>query len=289
MSAHSVAEVVPGASAADRAVTVIQPTKGWIGLQLRELWSFRELWYFLIWRDVKVRYKQTLLGGAWAVIPPVLMMIVFTVVLRRVGHFSSDGKPYALFSYAALVPWTLFTAALTGVSDSMVANSQLVSKIYFPRLLLPLAAATAPLVDFGIALGLLAILMAVFSTAPTLAALLIPLLVLLTLVSALAFGLWFSALNVRYRDFRYTVPFMIQLGLFITPVAYATSSLPNAAQKILALNPMTGVIEGFRWALLDTAAPSVSTLAISVTATIVLLVSGLAHFRRAERTFADII
>jgi len=289
MSVQAALEALPGAQAPDVPVTVIQPTNGWIRLHLRELWSFRELCYFFAWRDVKVRYKQTLLGAAWAVIPPLLMMVVFTLVLKQVAHLSSYGKPYALFSYAALVPWTLFTSALAGVSNSMVANAQLVAKIYFPRLLLPLAAALTPLVDFVIALALLAALMLAYSTAPSAAVLLLPLLVVLTVLAALALGLWFAALNVRYRDFQYTVPFMIQLGLFVTPVAYTTSSLPRAAQAILALNPMTGVIEGFRWALLGTPAPSGATLVISCAATILLLGSGLAYFRRAERTFADII
>jgi lipopolysaccharide transport system permease protein len=272
-----------------RPATVIEPTKGWRALHLAELWASRELCYFLVWRDVKVRYKQTLLGGAWAVIPPVLMMVVFTLLLRRVGHLSSEGKPYALFAYAALVPWTLFTSALSGTSDSVVANSQLVSKTYFPRLLLPLAAATAPLVDFGIALALLAVLIAAFGTAVSPAAALVPALALLTVLAGIAIGLWFAALNVRYRDFRYTIPFLLQLALFVTPVAYSTQSLPAVAQKLLALNPMTGVIEAFRWALLGTAAPSATTLAISVGATSVLLAGGLAYFRRAERTFADTI
>ena len=230
-----------------------------------------------------------MLGAAWAVIPPLLMMIVFTLVLQRVAHLSSEGKPYALFSYAGLVPWTLFTAALAGAAGSMVGNSQLVSKIYFPRLILPIAATMTPVVDFLIAMCLLAVLMVAFTTAPTPAALLLPLFTLLTIISALALGLWFAALNVKYRDFQYTVPFIIQIGLFVTPVAYTTSSLPNPIRGILALNPMTSVIEGFRWGLLGTPAPSAATLAISTVATVIVFATGLAYFRRAERTFADII
>jgi lipopolysaccharide transport system permease protein len=243
-------------------VTVLQPTTGWIGLRPHELWSFRELAYFLVWRDIKVRYKQSVLGAAWAVIPPLLMMVVFTLVLQKVAHLSSEGKPYALFSYSGLVPWTLFTAALTGAAGSMVGNSQLVAKIYFPRLVLPIAATMTPVVDFLIAMVLLAVLMVFFATAPTLAALLLPLFFLLTIVSALALGLWFAALNVKYRDFQYTVPFIVQIGLFVTPVAYTTTSLPNPIRGILALNPMTSVIEGFRWGLLGTPAPSAATLII---------------------------
>jgi lipopolysaccharide transport system permease protein len=279
----------PEAPAHDIPVTVLEPTTGWIGLRPHELWDFRELCYFLIWRDMKVRYKQTLLGAAWAVIPPLLMMVVFTLVLQKVAHLSSEGKPYALFSYAGLVPWTLFTASLAGVAASMMSNSQLVSKVYFPRLVLPMAAAVTPVIDFLIAMCLLAVLMVAFSTAPTVAVLLLPLFTLLTVVAAFAIGLWFAALNVKYRDFQYTVPFIIQIGLFVTPVAYATSSLPKAAQSFLALNPMVGVIEGFRWALLGTPPPSAATLGISTVAIIVILLTGLAYFRRAERTFADII
>jgi lipopolysaccharide transport system permease protein len=219
----------------------------------------------------------------------VLMMIVFTLVLHKVAHLSSEGKPYAIFSYAGLVPWTLFTAALSGVASSMVTNAQLVAKIYFPRLLLPIESAVTPVIDFAIAFCLLAILMVVYGTAPTLGVLLLPFLVLLTVVSALAIGLWFAALNVRYRDFQYTVPFLVQIGLFVTPVAYSTSSLPTGIKTILSLNPMTGVIIGFRWALLGTPAPSVAELAIATGDTIIILLTGLAYFRRAERSFADII
>jgi homopolymeric O-antigen transport system permease protein len=287
------AQAAPGALAAPDApelpVTIIEPTTGWIGLRLRELWEFRELAYFLMWRDLKVRYKQTVLGAAWAVIPPLLTMVVFTLVLQKVAHFSSDGKPYALFSYAGLVPWGLFTAVLGGVAGSLLGNSQLVGKIYFPRLILPFAASLSPVVDFLIAFALIAVLMVAYATAPTAAALLIPLFVLLTLLSALAIGLWFAALNVKYRDFQYTVPFMVQLGLFITPVAYSQNSLPHGLQAVLALNPMTVVITGFRWGLLGTPPPSLLTVIISTVAMILLLTGGLAHFRRAERTFADII
>lgn len=289
MSAHAAVEAPSEAVAPEIPVTVIEPTTGWIGLRPRELWNFRELCYFLVWRDIKVRYKQTLLGAAWAVIPPLLMMVVFTLVLQKIAHLGSYGKPYAVFSYAGLVPWTLFTASLAGVSASMMSNSQLVSKVYFPRLVLPLAAAMTPVIDFVIAMGLLAILMVAYSTPPTLAVLLLPLFLLLAIIAAFAIGLWFAALNVKYRDFQYTVPFIIQIGLFVTPVAYATSSLPHAAQAFLALNPMVGVIEGFRWGLLGTPAPSAATIIISMAATVVLLFTGLAYFRRAERTFADII
>jgi lipopolysaccharide transport system permease protein len=279
----------PAEGRGEKPVTVIVPTRGLSLRRLAEAWPYRELAYFLVWRDVKVRYKQTALGGAWAVLQPALLMIVFTVVLQQVAHLSSEGKPYALFSYAALVPWTLFTSGLQGASDSLVANAALVSKTYFPRILLPLAAAAAPLVDFGIAFGLLAVLMVGYGQAPTWAVVLLPALIVYTLLAALAIGLWLSALNVRYRDFRYTVPFMIQLGLFITPVAYASRSLPDAAQVIVSLNPMTAVVEGFRWALLGTTPPSALTVALSAGATTLLLIGGLAYFQKVERTFADVI
>ena len=268
---------------------VIRPSRRWLDLRFGELWDFRELCYFLIWRDIKVRYKQTFLGGTWAVLQPFLLMVVFAVFLGRLGHLPSNGKPYPIFAYAALVPWTLFASGLTGASESLVSNAALVSKIYFPRLLMPIAAVLSPLVDFAIALSLLFLMMLAYGVAPTAAILWLPLLLVLAIMAAFSVGVWIAALNVRYRDFRYTVPFLIQVWLFATPVAYASTLIPHSWRALYGLNPMAGVVEGFRWALLGTHTAPGPMIAVSAAATLVLLVGGLAYFQRVERTFADVI
>ncbi len=275
---------------ADRAapLVAIVPAGRRVALDLRELWAYRELLFFLAWRDVKVRYKQTALGVAWAVLQPLLAMAVFTLVFGRLAKVPSDGIPYPLFSYAALLPWTFFANAVTTSGTSIVGSAQLITKVYFPRLIIPGAAVAATLVDFGIALLLLAVLMIGYGAGVGPGVLLIPPLVLLTLILALGVGAWTAAMTVRYRDFRHALPFTMQLWLFATPVIYPTSLVPPAWRPLLLLNPLTGIIEGYRSALfgrpLDGASLGVATV-ISLGA----LWLGARTFRRMERTFADII
>jgi lipopolysaccharide transport system permease protein len=256
---------------------------------LREVWEYRELAYFLVWRDIKVRYKQTLLGAAWAILQPFLLMVVFSVVLGKFAKLPSNGLPYPVFTFAALVPWMLFAQALTAASDSLVNNGHLVSKVYFPRILMPLAAAAACLVDFAIACTILVGLMLAYGIEPTINIAFVPLLALFAFAAALSIGIWLTALNVRYRDFKYAVPFMIQLWLFVTPVAYSSTLVPDEWRELYALNPMAGVVEGFRWALLGSTSSPGPMIAVSATVVAVVLAGGVAHFVRAERKFADVI
>lgn len=267
----------------------IAPERGWQALQLRELWEYRELVLFLVWRDVKVRYKRAALGAAWAVLQPVLTMILFTVVFGRLAGLPSDGVPYPLFTFAALLPWQLFSGALTGASNSLVGSGALLSKVYFPRLIIPLASVTATLVDFTVALAAFAALMAWYGHVPPAAIVFLPLFVVAALVTALGVGLWTSALNVRYRDVQYALPFAIQLLLFASPIAYSTEVVPAGISRVLyALNPLVGIVQGFRWTLLGTTPPDLGMLPSMVMA-VVLLVSGLFFFRRMEATFADVV
>ena len=282
MSAHALEE-------RERQTIIIKPSRRFVPLSLRDVWEYRELLVFLVWRDIKVRYKQTALGAGWAVIQPFMMMVVFSIFLGHLAKVPSDGVPYPLFVFAGLVPWTFFAQALGGASNSLVGNANLISKVYFPRLIMPFSTAASFLVDLVIALGLLGAIMAWYGRAPTVQILLLPVLVLLALVAALAVGIWLSALNVRYRDVRYAVPFLVQLWMFATPVAYAASLVPDRWRWVYAINPMTGVVEGFRWALIDTGSAPGLVLVISAAATVTLLVSGLFYFRRVERTFADVI
>lgn len=272
-----------------RPLTIIQPSRRWFSLGLRELWQYRDLLYFLAWRDVKVRYKQTLLGVAWAVVQPLLTMVLFSVVFGRLAGISSDGLPYPLFAFAALLPWQLFSYALTNSANSLVANERLISKVYFPRLIIPISSTLAGLVDFVVSFFILLILMAYFGIMPTIAIITLPFFILLALLSAFAVGLWLSALNVLYRDVRYTLNFLTQIWLFATPIAYPSSMIPEQWRVLYALNPMAGVVEGFRWALLGTTGNVGGLVAISTVAVLVLLVGGLVYFRRMERTFADTI
>jgi len=283
----SLTEIIES-EAIDRLV-VYEPKSGWATLDLRELWAYRELLYFLVWRDVKVRYKQTVLGAAWAVLQPFLLMVVFSVFLGRLAGVPSEGLPYPIFAYSALVPWTFFASSLSGASESLVANSNLVSKVYFPRLILPLGAAGGFAVDFLIAFGMLIVLMLVYDIAPTLAIVWVPLFTLLAFCTAIGVGTWLAALNVKYRDVRHAVPFLIQVWLFATPVAYPASLVPERWQWLYGLNPMAGVVEGFRWALLGTPAPPWTLLAITAGMVLLMLVGGTAYFHRAERSFADLI
>jgi lipopolysaccharide transport system permease protein len=269
--------------------TIIEPSRGWMSLHLSEVWHYRELLFFLIWRDIKVRYKQTVLGAAWAVMQPLFTMLVFTLFFGRLAKVPSDGIPYPLFAYAALVPWQLFAYALTESSNSVVLNERLISKVYFPRLVIPLASVLAGLVDFVIAFVLLIGMMLWYHVTPTWAILTVPLFVILTLVTALSAGLWLSALNVQYRDVRYTLNFIVQFWLFASPVAYSSSLVPPRWRPLYGLNPMAGVIEGFRWALLGKSQAPGPMLAVSVLVVAVVLIGGLHYYRRMERTFADVV
>ena len=267
----------------------IRPTQGWISLNLRDLWAYRELLYFLTWRDVKVRYKQTVLGVAWAVIQPLMTMIVFTIFFGQFAKLPSDGLPYPIFSFCALLPWTLFSRALSESSNSLVANSNLISKVYFPRLVIPIAAILAGLIDFGIAFVILFCMMAFYGIFPSMAILFLPAFVLFAIVTALAVSLWLSALNVEYRDVRYTIPFLTQIWMFASPIAYSSSLVPEQWRFIYGLNPLAGVIEGFRWALLGKVKGPGILLGVSIIVVILILISGLYYFRRMEKTFADVI
>jgi lipopolysaccharide transport system permease protein len=275
--------------AAGAAPIVIRPSRGRVTIGLRDLVEYRELLYFLVWRDVKVRYKQTVLGVAWVVLQPLLTMVVFSIFFGRLAGLPSDGAPYPVFVYTALLPWQLFSTALTGASGSLVASQQLIQKVYFPRLIMPLSIVLSGLVDFGVAFGILLGLMVWYRTPVTAAVLLLPPLLLLAIATALAVGLWLSVLNVRYRDVRHALPFLSQLWLFATPVAYPSSLVPAPWTLIYGLNPMVGVVEGFRWALLGTAARPGILIGVSAAVVLMLLVGGLRYFRRAEATFADVI
>ena len=270
-------------------VLVLQPSKGFVRLNLRDVWTYRELLFFLIWRDVKVRYKQTVLGAAWAILQPVMTMVVFSVFFGRLAKMPSDGIPYPVFAFAALLPWQLFAYALSESSNSLVGSQHLITKVYFPRLVVPLAAVLAGLVDFAIAFAVLLALMWYYGIVPTAAIVLLPLFVLLAIVTALAVGLWLSSLNVKYRDVRYTIPFLTQFWMFATPVAYPSSLVPEHWRALFGLNPMAGVVEGFRWALLGKAQGPGPLLAVSVVAVVILLIGGLMYFRQMETTFADLV
>jgi lipopolysaccharide transport system permease protein len=288
-----VTETVPNVSV---PTIRIEATRGWTSLGLEELWHYRELVYFLVWRDVKVRYKQTVLGAAWAILQPVMTMLVFTIFFGNLAKVGSDGLPYPIFSYAGLLPWTLFSQGLTQATGSLVGSGNLIKKVFFPRLVIPLSSILAGLVDFAVAFVVLIGLMAFYGIWPTAAVLyLLPLLVVFVLAVSLGVGLWLSAMSVEYRDVRYVVPFFVQLWLFVTPVIYPASRVSAKLAElglpswIYGLNPMAGVVEGFRWALLGTGSPPGPVLAASAAVTLVLLVSGAFYFRRMERTFADIV
>ena len=270
-------------------VTRIEPSRGWVSLRLGELWDYRELLFFLGWRDVTVRYKQTVLGASWAIIQPVSTMIIFSIIFGRVAKIPSDGIPYPLFTFVALVPWTLFSYAFTQSANSVVLNQQLITKIYFPRLAIPIATVLSGLVDFVLAFAILLALMVWYGVTPTARILWVVPLVLLALVSALGVGLWLSALNVQYRDVRYIVPFLSQLWLVATPIAYPSSMLDPSWRALYALNPLAGVVEWFRWALLGSTTRPGPMIAVSALAAVVVLVGGALYFRRMESTFADII
>jgi lipopolysaccharide transport system permease protein len=270
-------------------LVVFEPSKGWTSLKLKELWKYRELLYFLTWRDVKVRYKQATLGVAWTVIQPLITMVIFSLIFGRLAKLPSDGVPYPIFSYAALLPWQLFSGSLTRASTSLVSNANLLTKVYFPRLIIPLSAIAAGLVDFAISFLVLLGLMLYYGIFPNWAVLLLPFLVLFVVLTALGVGLWLSALNVRYRDVQHTIPFVVQVWMFASPVAYSAGLIPKGLWSIVyGLNPMAGVIQGFRWALLGGKPPD-ELMIVSVIMVGVLLASGLLYFKRMEKTFADVV
>ncbi len=267
---------------------VIRPPRKWVPINFYELWSYRELLYFFVWRDVKIRYKQTGLGVAWAVIQPLFTMLIFSVIFGGFAKIPSDGLPYPLFTLAALLPWQLFSEGMTRSTTSMVSNANIMTKVYFPRLIMPIAGIISPVVDFLVAMIILILMMAYYGFVPTINVVFLPAFVLLALATSLGVGLWLSALNVQYRDFQYTVPFLIQLWMFASPVVYSTSLVPAQYQLLYGLNPMAGVIEGFRWVLLGTAPPS-GVIGLSVIVVLALLVSGAFYFKKMEQYFADIV
>ncbi|HLF26884.1 MAG TPA: ABC transporter permease [Anaerolineae bacterium] len=267
----------------------IEPSKGWVSLKLRELWAHRELLYFLTWRDIKVRYKQTVLGAAWAVIQPFFTMVVFSLFFGRLAKVPSDGIPYPIFSYAALVPWTFFAQGLNQASNSLVIGAKLIKKVYFPRLVMPIATILAGVIDFALAFVVLLVMMLVYGIVPTANIVWLPLFLLLALVTSLGVSLWLSALNIQFRDVRYTVPFITQFWMFVTPIAYPSSLLEEPWRTLYGINPMAGVVEGFRWALLNTATTPGPILIVSTLTALILLVSGAFYFRRMERYFADVV
>ena len=269
---------------------ILRPPGKWASLNLRELWRFRELVLFMTWRDLMVHYKQTVLGASWAILKPFMTMVVFSIFFGQLAGVPSDGIPYPVFSYTALLPWELFTAALSVASRSLVQNRQMITKIYFPRIILPLSSILAGLVDFMFAFLVLIAMMFYYQITPTPAVWTLPLFLLLAMVTALGVGLWLSALNVMYRDVNYILPFLTQFWLFITPIAYPASMVPDKWRLLYSLNPMTGVVEGFRWALLGSQQSSPgSMILVSAGISVVVLISGIFYFRRMERQFADMV
>ncbi|MCC7119859.1 MAG: ABC transporter permease [Anaerolineales bacterium] len=267
---------------------VIEPQKGWASLDLRDLWHYRELLLLLTWRDIKVRYAQTVLGATWAVLQPLLTMLVFSVIFGRFANLPSDGVPYPVFTFTALLPWQLFAFSLTNASNSLINSDKLISKVYFPRLIIPIASALPGLVDFAVSFFVLIAMLGYYQIPFTTRWLMLPFFLLLAVLSALAVGLWLSALNVEYRDIRYVVPFLTLFWQYATPVAYSASLIPEKWRLLYGLNPMTGVVDGFRWALLGIGQLN-SLLWVSMAVIVLLFLSGLAYFKRMEATFADVI
>jgi lipopolysaccharide transport system permease protein len=267
----------------------IQPSKGWVSIKLSELWDYRELFYFLIWRDIKVRYKQTALGATWAIIQPVFTVVIFSIFFGRLAKVPSDGIPYPLFSFAALVPWTFFSYGLNQSSNSLVGSANLITKVYFPRLAVPTSAVVAGAVDFLFALAVLFLMMLHYRVSPTRNIIFLPIFFLLTVTTSLGIGLWLSALNVKFRDVRLVLPFLVQLWMFATPIAYPSSLLHEPWRTVYGINPMVGVVEGFRWALLGVKTPPGPMVIVSGLMSLLLLLGGVIYFRRMEKTFADLV
>jgi lipopolysaccharide transport system permease protein len=272
---------------------VIERSRGWAKLNLKAVWQYRELLYFLVWRDVKVRYKQTALGVLWILLQPVVSMIIFSLLFGRLLKVPSGGVPYPIFAFAALLPWNYFASSLTKSSSSLVGSANLITKVYFPRLIIPFSSVLSGLIDFAVAFVVLIVLMLIYGLAVTPSILLLPVFLLVAALTALGFGLWLAALNVRYRDIQYLVPFLVQMWMYATPVVYGSTLIPERFRFLLGLNPMTAAVEGFRWALLGDAAPASQTspwlFVVSLAMMIIMLITGLIFFRRTERTFADIV
>lgn len=287
MQKNEIAENYP--NSAEIPFLVIEPGKGWVSLKLNELWVYRELLYFLTWRDIKVRYKQTALGAAWAIIQPLFTMLVFSVFFGRLAKIPSDGIPYPIFSFAALVPWTFFANGLSQASNSLVGNSNLLTKVYFPRLVIPISTVISGFIDFALSFAVLLLMMVYYGKLPTLNIIWLPFFLLLALITALGVGLWMSALNVEYRDVRYVVPFITQFWMLATPIAYPSTMLSEPWRMVYGLNPMVGVVEGFRWALLGSGTGPGAMTAVSTVVSILALITGAFYFKRMERNFADIV
>jgi lipopolysaccharide transport system permease protein len=266
----------------------IRPSKGWVSLRLGELWQQRELLYFLTWRDFKVRYKQTVLGVAWAILQPLLTMVIFTVLFGKLAKISSDGLPYPIFNFAALVPWTFFAYALSQGSNSLVSSANILTKVYFPRLAMPLASVLSGLVDFGLAFVVLLAMMTFYRIAPSANIVWLPIFMLTAMMAAVGVSLWLSSMNVLFRDIRYVIPFLTQVWFFITPIAYSSTLIDEPWRTLYGLNPMAGVVEGFRWTLLGAPA-SPGLMVTSFLSALVLLITGSFYFSRMEKTFADVI
>ena len=266
-----------------------EASKGWAWPKLRELWEYRELLYFFAWRDIKVRYKQTVMGALWAIIQPFFTMVIFSLFFGRLANVPSDGVPYPVFSFTALVPWTFFANALAQASNSLVSNANMLKKIYFPRLALPIATVLAGVIDFAVAFIVLLGIMLFYGLVPTVNIIWLPFFALLALVTSLGVGLWLAVMNVQFRDVRYTVPFITQAWLFMTPIAYPSSLLPEPWRTLYGLNPMAGVVEGFRWALLGTDTAPGKMIIVSSLVALIILISGAFYFRRMEESFADVL
>jgi lipopolysaccharide transport system permease protein len=273
----------------DSDVIIVKPSKGWISLKLKELWEYRELLYFMAWRDIKVRYKQTVLGAAWAIIQPFFTMVVFSIFFGKLARVPSDGLPYPIFAYAALVPWTFFANGLNMASNSLVGSANLIKKVYFPRLVVPISGVISGVVDFVLAFAVLLGMMLFYGILPTMNIVWLPLFVLLIFITALGVGFWLSALNVQFRDVRFTVPFLTQFWLFATPIAYPSSLLSEPWRTLYGINPMVGVVEGFRWALLGADTAPGPIIVVSALVALAILVGGAFYFRRMEKTFADVV
>jgi lipopolysaccharide transport system permease protein len=273
----------------EASVVFIKPSRGWVLPQIRDVWAYRELLYFLVWRQLKVRYKQTVLGVLWAIIQPFFLMVIFSIFFGRLAKIPSEGIPYPIFAYAGLLPWSYFARSLNACTESLVGNSNLITKVYFPRFIIPLSSVLSGLVDFSIAFSILLAMMFYYQIIPTLAALLLPFLILMAMATALGVGLWFSALNVLYRDIRYAISFLVQFWFFATPVVYPSNLVPEKWRVLYSLNPMAGVVEGFRGALLGKGQLDWPMFTVSITVVVFLVLTGTFYFRRMEKGFADVV
>jgi lipopolysaccharide transport system permease protein len=282
-------QIAAGASPAEFPVVRIEARRGWLSLDLGEVWAYRDLVYFFVWRDVKVRYKQTVIGAAWAILQPVLSMLVFSLFFGRLAKIPSGGLPYPIFYYSALLPWMYFATAMQAATNIVVENQRVITKIYFPRVVLPISAVMAGLVDFAISFAVFLLLLVYYRIVPGRAVIWLPCFLLLAVLTALGVGLWLSALNAMYRDVRYVVPFLVQFWMFASPVAYPSSLVPAKWRWLYGLNPMTGVIEGFRWALTGHGEPPGISLAASSAAVVLLVLSGLVYYHAMEGTIADVV